>query len=427
MRGAPLFNMKLRHLGWLILLLTVTTTVRSEDWREFRGPTGQGHSLAKNLPVSWSDRENVTWAVDIPGEGWSSPILVGDRIFVTTAVGSSDDPDSRNRSLRTICLQAGSGETLWDVEVFQQQHDSTSRIHGKNSHASPTPISDGEFVFVHFGTNGTACLTLDGKIVWKNRDVVYEPRHGSGGSPVFADDLIVVSCDGYDVQFVVALDRKNGDIRWKKERPATEVVKRFAFSTPLVIEVGGQKQIISTGANSVVAYDPADGSEIWMVKHPGYSVVPRPVYAHGLVFICTSFDRSHLLAIRPDGAGDVTDTHVAWQTARAVPHTPSLLVIGDDLYAISDKGIASCLDAASGEVRWTERVGGNFSASPLYADGRIYLLSEEGEATIIEPGSEYVEVARNNVNARTLASYAVVDSALLVRTESQLLRIENQD
>ena len=396
----------------------------AEDWTEFRGPTGQGHSTATGLPVHWSDTENVRWKVDVPGKGWSSPIVLNGRIYLTTAV-LPEGGMGNDRSLRALCLDSASGKTIWDVEVFNQT-DADTHAHGKNSHASPTPITDGQHVYVHFGTKGTACLTLDGRVVWRNRELLYDPRHGSGGSPILVDDSLVVSCDGHDVQFVAALDRKTGEIRWKKERPSSDSIKKFAFCTPLFIEAGGRRQIVSVGANSVVAYDPAGGNEIWMLRHAGYSTIPRPVFAHGLVYVCTSFDQSRLLAIRPDGRGDVSDTHVEWESQRGAPHSPSLLVVGDDLYAISDKGILSCFEAETGDVRWTHRVGGNFSASPLFADGKIYLQSEEGVGTVFAPGAEYKELARNDMQAPSLASYAVDGSALLIRTEGQLFRIEER-
>jgi outer membrane protein assembly factor BamB len=400
--------------------------VQAENWPEFRGPTGQGHSTAKGLPLRWSTTENVRWKVDIQGKGWSSPIVVRGRIYLTTAV-SRKTGNGNNQSLRALCLDAASGITRWDVEVFVQDGEAAERIHRENSHASPTPVSDGKHLFVHFGTHGTACLTLDGEIVWKTRELKYNQRHGNGGSPVLVDDVLVVSCDGADVQFVVALDRKNGRIRWKKDRPQTEQTRtKFAFSTPLVIRVNGKKQIISTGAYLVVAYDPSDGREIWLVRHNGYSVVPRPVFGHGLVYISTSFTRASLLAIRPDGHGDVTDTHVAWRISNAAPHTPSMLLVGRELYFITDGGgVASCVDAVTGKVHWSKRIGGNYWASPLFADGKIYFQSKQGDTTVIKPGTEFVELARNGLNAVTFASYAVADSALLIRTDRHLYRIQN--
>lgn len=440
----------------LALAMLLSSRAESGDWPEFRGPTGQGHSTETNLPLRWSDTENVRWKVDVAGEGWSSPIVVGGSVYMTTAVPTTDDPRSRARSLRLVCLDAATGGEVFNVEVFRQDHATTQPIQSKNSHASPTPLCDGEHIYVHFGAKGTACLTLDGDIVWRNRELIYDPRHGNGGSPILvgipgsrrqrpissaipedastgrlreqpptaAGKQIVVSCDGYDIQFVVAIDCRTGRIRWRKDRPQDDDPKQFAFATALLIEVDGQQQVVSPGAHSVVAYDPDDGRELWMVRHPGYSVVPRPVFAHGLVYVCTSFNDSQLLAIRPDGRGDVTDTHVVWRHTRAVPHTPSLLAIGDELYLISDRGIASCLDAVSGRVHWTERIGGNFSASPLFADGRIYLQSEQGESIVFTPGREYTELARSRVAGRTLASLAAAESALFLRTDKQLLRIE---
>ncbi len=397
----------------------------AEDWSEFRGPGGQGHSAAVNLPEEFGEKRNLAWKVPLEGEGWSSPVTYDGRIFLTSAAlppqGKGND-----RALRVLCLDAASGKEIWNVQVFEQTDAQIPHIHQKNSHASPTPITDGKFVYVHYGTAGTACLTLDGEIVWRNRELVYDQRHGNGGSPVLVDGQLVVSCDGYDVQFVIALDRRTGDVRWKKSRPQTKAEKKFAFSTPLVIDVDGKKQIVSPGANNIVAYDPADGRSIWYVQHPGYSTIPRPVFAHRLIFMCTGYDRSELLAIRPDGRGDVTESHVAWRETRSVPHTPSLLVVGDDLYAMADEGILSCFHAATGELKWKKRIGGNYSASPLYADGKIYLLSEDGVATVVKPGDAYRELARNPLKARALASFGVIDQALLVRTAEHLYRFEKR-
>src|SRR6185437_5702085 len=234
------------------------------------------------------------------------------------------------------------------------------RIHGKNSHASPTPLVRGERLFVHFGHQGTACLDLEGKVLWKNTSLHYAPVHGNGGSPILVDDSLVFSCDGGDKRFIVALNVVNGEVRWKTDR-TIEASRKFSFSTPLLIVVDGKKQIISPGSNVVCAFDPATGHEIWRVRYDGYSVIPRPVYGQGLLFICTGYNTPSLLAIRPDGKGDVTDTHVVWKTRKAVPHTPSPLLVGEELYFVSDSGQASCLDARTGQVHWQERLGGNYS------------------------------------------------------------------
>jgi outer membrane protein assembly factor BamB len=372
------------------------------------------------LPTRWSTTQNVRWKADIPGEGWSSPVVVGDRVYLTTAVAKE-----KTHALHALALDAETGVILWNVAVFDDLLPRGAKIHGKNSHASPTPICEHDRLYVHFGTHGTACLNLQGEILWKTRAIEYSPQHGSGGSPVLVDGLLAFSCDGADVQFVVALDASNGKLRWKKERPPTTEIKRFAFATPLVIDVAGQSQIVSPGAHSVVAYEPQTGDEIWHVAYTGYSVVPRPVFGNGLVYLSTSFDSSVLYAIRPDGHGDVTETHVAWKQSRSAPYTPSPLLLGDDLYIVNDAGIVSCLDASTGKPRWTHRVGGKFSASPMWADGKIYLQSENGETIVFRPGkARFDEVAKNKLEEQSLATPAVLGRSLLIRTASKLYRIE---
>lgn len=395
--------------------------LQAEEWFEFRGPTGQGHSSIQSLPTEWSPTEHVLWKTDIPGVGWSSPIVVGDKVYVTTAVPKSDDA-LPEQSLRVVCLNLETGAILWDKEVFQETKENVQRIHKKNSHASPTPISDGKVIYVHFGTFGTACLTLDGKELWKTDELKYEMQHGNGGSPIIVDDKLVIICDGKGKNFIAALNRNTGKIEWKVDRNV-EGRKKFSFGTPLLITVNGEKQIVAPGTDVISGHSPKDGKEIWHLNYTGYSVIPRPVFSHGLIFVTTSYDRPSLLAIRPDGKGDVTETHLAWSNKSQIPHTPSLLVVGDELYAVSDKGIAQCFDAKTGELIWKERVGGNYSASPLYADGKIYFQSEEGETTIIEAGKTYKEIGRNHLKEPTLASYAVAGDTLLIRTKSQLYRI----
>jgi outer membrane protein assembly factor BamB len=390
----------------------------ADDWPEFRGPTGQGLLRKGKLPTTWSQNKNVAWKRTIPGKGWSSPIIAGGRVYVTTAVTR----DGGDQSLRALCLDAANGDILWDKEVFPQNAKQAPRIHDKNSHASPTPLVRDGKLFVHFGHQGTACLDLDGKILWRNRTLRYAPVHGNGGSPILVDDLLVFSGDGSDKRFVAALNVADGSVRWKTNR-TVEAAKKFSFGTPLLIEVEGRKQIISPGSNVVSAYDPADGKEIWKVRYNGYSLVPRPVYGHGLVFVCTGFDRPSLLAIRPDGKGDVTDTHVAWKTNKGVALTPSLLLQGDELYMVSDSGMASCLDARTGAVHWQERLGGNYSASPLFADGKLYFQSEQGTGVVLQAGKSFKLLSKNALEERSLASPAAIDGALFIRTEKHLYRI----
>lgn len=407
----------------LLFSTIVSPALLAEDWTQFRGSGSQGLSQATELPLHWSADRNVRWKQPIAGKGWSSPILLAGRLYLTTAVPLSQEA-APALSLRTLCLEAESGKTVWDVEVFRQA--AGTKIHTKNSHASPTPITDGKRLFVHFGTNGTACLDLDGKVIWTNRELKYSPVHGSGGSPVLWDDLVIVSCDGGDVQFVVALDQRDGKIRWKTPRE-TDPSKGFSFSTPLLIEAAGRKQLISAGSDAVFAYNPADGKVLWQVRYKdGYSVVPRPVFGNGLVYVCTGYNTPSLLAIRPDGLGDVTDSHVVWRYSKAVPKNPSPLLVGEELYIVSDIGIATCLDANSGDEIWQSRLGGDFSASPVYAAGRIYLQSEKGEGIVLKAGRKFEELARNPLEERTLASYALADKALFIRSEGHLVRIEER-
>ena len=385
----------------------------AESWTEFRGPTGQGHSSERGLPLTWSETENVAWKVPIPGRGWSSPVLVDDQIWLTTAM---DD----GRSLRALCLNRDTGRVVHNVEVFHLTDPGA--VHQKNSHASPTPILEGDRVYLHFGSHGTACIARSGQIVWKTQELKYYHRHGPGGSPVVCGDLLMVSCDGYDIQFVVALDKRTGKIRWKSPRKGYQ-----AYTTPLTIQVQGKDQLISPGAHRAIAYEPVTGKEIWSVRYgDGYSNVPRPVFGHGLVFICSGFEQAELLAVRPNGQGDVTDSHVAWRLKRAVPLTPSPLLVGEELYLVSDNGIASCLDAKTGKTHWQQRLGGNHSASPIFADGRIYFLNEEGESVVIEPGKEFKKLATNQLDGQTLASMAVSGKAIFIRSASYLYRLQQQ-
>lgn len=403
-------------LSALVIVAFLTVWGHSGDWTEFRGPTGQGTVDVSGLPLEWGPQKNVAWKVEVPGRGWSSPVVVGKRILLTTAV-----PKGEGQTLRVLCLNADSGIPEWDVPIFEQ---ASGGCHSKNSHASATPITDGKHVFVHFGTHGTACLDLEGHVVWKSNEVQYSPVHGNGGSPVLAAGNLVFSCDGGDTAFVAALNQTTGDVVWKTPRPENSG-KKFAFSTPLVITVNGQKQVVSAGASTVAAYEPTSGAEIWRVRYPGgYSVVPRPVFGQGLVFLSTGYDQPSMLAVRPDGKGDVTGTHVAWKYGRSAPRNASPILVGSELYFVSDNGVLTCVDAKSGKEHWQRRIGGDHSASPLYSDGRLYFLNEEGEGIVVQAGKTFKELARNALDEQSLASYAVVEQSLLIRTESHLYRVQ---
>lgn len=406
---------------WTLLLAVALSLVQtfSADWPEFRGPTGQGHASETRLPLHWSKTNNVAWKQAVPGLGWSSPVVVEGKVFLTTAVAEGKE----NPSLRTLCLDALTGKILWNTEIFSPSETKSGSIHNKNTYASPTPLIHGGRIYVHYGHHGTACVDLKGKVLWRNNTLKYSPVHGSGASPAWCDGKIVFSVDGASDPFIVALDAKTGTVAWKVPRESS-AKKKFSFVTPLVIEVKGKKQIITPGSGVVSALDPKDGREIWRATYgEGYSVVPRPVFGHGLLFIATGFDRPTVIAIRPDGQGDVTQTHVAWTLTKGAPNTPSLLLSGKELYMVSDGGIASCVDALSGQPHWQERVGGNYSASPLLAGDRIYLQSEEGVGTVIKAAKSFEVLATNNLEERSLASCAAADGGLFIRTLENIYRL----
>lgn len=387
--------------------------VLAQNWPEFRGPTGQGYSEEKGLPLTWSETSNVQWKTKIPGKGWSSPSIQGDRIWLTTAT-------EEGRSLRAVSVNLNTGALLQDLEIFRLK--SQKPINEKNSYASPTPILEGDRIYLHFGAFGTACITQSGEILWKTRLEYDNGQHGPGGSPVLYENNLIVSCDGQDVQYVVALDKHTGEIQWKKQRRGHQ-----AYTTPLIVRLPQGDQVISPGAFRATAYNPRTGKEIWYVNYgDGFSNVPRPVYGNGLIYICTGFQQPSLLAVRLDGRGDVTQSHVVWTHKRGVSLTPSPLLVGDELYMVSDNGVATCLNARTGNEYWRARIGGNHSASPIYADGRIYFLSEEGESVVIEPGRQFKKLAANQLDGRTLASMAVSQGSIYVRTQTHLYCLNEQ-
>jgi outer membrane protein assembly factor BamB len=404
-----------------VFLLLSATLASAAEWPEFRGPTGQGHSTATNLPVEWSKEKNVVWKQPVPGSGWSSPVVDRGRLFLTSGIQGSDG----GPSFRALCFDTKTGTLLWNREVFTATEAPKQPIHDKNSPASPTPIIDGDHVYVHFGHHGTACLDWSGKVLWRNNRLRYDPVHGNGGSPILVDDTLIFNADGARDPFVVALNKKTGDVVWKVAR-STDTRQTFSFCTPLLVTVNGRRQIISPGSGVVSALDPADGHELWRVRHGrGYSVVPRPVFGHGLLFIATGFNRADLLAIRADAQGDATDTHIAWRTTKGAPLTPSVILVGDELYAVSDMGVASCWDAKTGTAHWQERLEGNYSASPISAEGRIYFQNETGTGTVLNAGRTFSKAATNTLEERTLASYAVAENSFFIRTDAHLYRIAN--
>jgi outer membrane protein assembly factor BamB len=396
----------------------------AEDWTEFRGPSQDGHSQAKGLPTEWSAEKNVVWKTTLPGRAWSSPVVSGDRIFLTNAINEKDDEDVHAPvSLHVLALNAADGKQIWDKEVFFIKEPFSKGFHEKNSHASASPVYKDGRIYAHFATFGTACLDVDGNIIWKTQEPVFTTELGTGSCPVIVDDLLIFNCDGVEAPFVVALDRATGKERWRTLRDIKDEKKPkdlYALSTPLLIDVKGEKQLITVGTRVVQALSPKDGREIWRHSHPDYCAVPRPVFGQGLVFINTGFQHPSTFAINPDGKGDVSDKNLVWETGKNVPLTPSMLVVGPDLYMVSDAGMLSCLDAKTGKVWWHERVGKTTSASLFYGDGRIYLQDEFGKGYVIKPGHKLELIATNDLGDKSMASYSVLGNRLLIRTHHAL-------
>lgn len=406
--------------GLVALAAAFGIGVAAQEWPQFRGPTGQGLADVDDVPLRWSETENVRWKVPVDGSGWSSPVVSQGRVWLTAAVEvAGNGRADRGLSLRAVAFDAATGARVVDVEVFRLAR--RRLLNPKNSFASATPVIADDRVFVHFGADGTAALSVTGEVLWRNR-FPYESQHGGGGSPVVYRDLLIINCDGNDVDaFVVAVEAHTGKQRWRRQRrkPSDQ-----AYTTPLVITAAGRDQLVSVGAYRTEAYDPATGRDIWHVTYEdGFSNVPRPVFGHGLVFIATGFQQPTLIAVRPDGTGDVTRTHVVWRLTRGAPLTPSPLLVGDALYVVSDTGILTLVDARDGRVLEQQRLGGTYAASPLYAGGRIYLLDEDGRTTVLAPGRSLSRLAVNQLDGTTLASIAAADGALFVRSRAALYRL----
>lgn len=414
----------IRTCALAILAIFLALPASADDnWPQFRGPKGDGHSTAADLPLTWSPTQNVAWKAPIHDRGWSSPVIWRDQIWLTTATADG-------RSMFAVCVDRDTGKIVHDVKVFD--NEKLDPIAAINSYASPTPVIEAGRVYVHFGTYGTACLdTASGKILWTRRDLNCDHHEGPGSSPIVCGNLFVVHVDGRDVQYVVALDKATGRTMWKTNRTIDysqfRINLRKAFCTPTLISWEGRQQLISPGPKAVMGYDPVTGEELWKLRYNGWSVTPRPVFGHGLAFVITDYERPELWAIRPDGRGEVNDERVAWKITKGMPSRPSLLLVGDLLFMVTSDGIASCVEAKTGRLVWKERLGGDFSASPIYADGRIYFFNQRSICTVIEPGRQFKVLATNELDGdQMMASPASVGKAIYLRTKTDLYRIEKR-
>lgn len=404
----------------LISLLAVAGIAQAEDWPCFRGPGRQGLSQENGIPTEWSATSNVKWKTAIPGEGWSSPIVLGDDVFVTTALDSG-------KSLHLVRLDRKDGHVVWDKEVTQQQPKYKQR---PNSYATSTPIADGQRVYLVACDGKILATDLGGKVLWTNHEFDYYSQHGLAVSPVLWEDLVIVAYDWsspgpektvgwqtpWDKAVILAVDKNTGVTRWRGSRGSSQI----AHVTPQIAAVDGHDQLVSSAGAVVQGFDLKTGERLWTVSSPGEGVVPSVVVGDGLVFTCSGFGQETILAVRLGGRGDITQTHVAWRVTEEVPHVPSLLYVSPRLYSITEGGIVNCIQGATGAVLWRERLPGKYSASPVCADGKVYFLSESGKATVIEEGPQYKLVAQNDLGETCCASPAISQGNLFLRTDKAL-------
>lgn len=411
------------HKSIVVYILLMASATGAENWPGFRGPGRQGISSETKLPIVWSATENIAWKVAIDGKGWSSPIVWGDRVFVTTAT-------EEGQSYRLICLDRKTGAILWNNEVLRPV---AVAGHANNTFATATPVTDGSAIFVLAADGTLAAVSFDGKVLWRYQEFPYFSEHGLSMSPILYEDRLIVALDHtnpgsnnspglynpWDKALILALDKTSGQVRWKAKRG----MSRIGYVVPTILKVGDRDQLISPAGDVVQGFDPDSGELIWTVANPGYSTVPSVVIGEGLVFACSGFVDGVLRAVRPDGRGDVTNTHIVWETKEDVPRIPSLLYIQPRLFSITETGVLRCLEAATGKEIWRQRIGGKFSASPVWAEDKMYLLSESGKTFVIEIGPQYKLIAQNELDEKCCASPAISQGNIFVRSEKTLFCI----
>ena len=404
-------------LIFLVLWLITCDVIRGENWPRFRGPSGQGISSETDLPVTWSKDENIKWTSDLPGQGWSSPIVFKDHIFLTAAT-------EEGVSCRVICINRKDGSIAWSKEVHRQK---PGPMRKQNSYATPTPVTDGKLVYSVFYDGTVIAVDFSGNIVWKNNEVRFFSLHGLGASPILANGQIIMPFDGssreetqvgwkvpWEKAVILSLDAEDGSVRWKGSRGKS----RVGHVTPILVD--DDKQLISAGGDRVQGFDPNTGERIWSIYSQGEGVTPSPVVGDGLLYTSSGFEAPTLRAIRLGGKGEVTNSHIAWEQKNGVAALASLLYVKQYLYSISRDNILHCLDAATGDIVWRERLTGTYSASPIYADGRIYILSAEGETLVLHPGAKYDEIARNDISDTCNASMAISQGNFYIRSAKKL-------
>jgi outer membrane protein assembly factor BamB len=405
-------------LGWCCC----AATVWADNWPQFRGPRSQGLSLETGLPVRWSATTNVRWKTALPGPGHSSPIIWENRIFLTAfrSGGTLQRYLGSNRGqLLALCLDKGSGRILWEREVPAERIE---QVHPTNSPASPTPATDGRYVYAYFGSRGLICFDFDGRKIWENLLGPFPNEWGSASSPVLYGDLVLLNCDTDAEDFLLAVNKHTGKTVWRTSR--SNVTR--SWPTPMIWNASGQDEIIVSGSDRVKAYDPKNGQELWTVDGLTTWVTPTPVAAHGLLYVASNGPGGNvIMAIRPGGRGNITRTHVAWSYHRSAPYSSSPVVVGDYLYAVKDGGVMTCLNARTGQPAWQERLParGDYYASLVAADGKVYALSEDGEATVLAAKPAFEVLSVNRLGERCLASPAISGGQLFIRSDRHLFCI----
>jgi len=416
------------RLSCLLFLFCLNAAVAADHWPQFRGPSGDGRADVA-LPQKFGEGQNVKWKTPIHGKAWSSPVIWGPQIWLTTATEDGTQ-------LSVVCVEKDTGKIVRDDVIFRIAKPQF--CHKFNSYASPTPVIEEGRLYATFGSPGTACIdTATGKVLWERTDLECNHYRGAGSSPVVWQNLLIMPFDGSDLQYVIALDKQTGKTVWKTDRsidfkdldkdgkPEAEGDMRKAFATPTVIEHEGKPVLISSGAKAHYGYDPATGKELWRFEERAqHSASARPVIGNGTAYIAAGYSAGQVLAIKLGGSGLLSDTHLAFRVKKAAPNKPSLILDGDLLYMINDGGIASCVEAATGTPVWSERVGGNYSASPLLAGGHLYFCSEEGKVAVVKTGRTFTPVAENQLEGGFMASPAVSGKALYLRSKTHLFRIE---
>ena len=421
----------IKRIVYIGLVFAKLMTVQA-DWSQFRGPLGTGFiPNGGKLPAEWNESKNIDWKIALPGRAWSSPVVSGDTLWLTNA-------DEKGHELSVISIDAKSGKLGFTKQLFHV--DKPQYAHKFNTYASPTPIIEGSYVYLTWGSAGTACLnTKTKKVLWTRDDFVCDHFRGSGSSPILYKNLLILTFDGADFQYVAALDKRTGKTIWKTNRsvdfqdlgadgkPFRDGDVRKGYSTPHIIKHGGITQLISIGAMACYSYDPLSGREIWRItERAQHSASTRPVYGQGLVFYPTGFAKGQLLAVDPGGSGDSADTKIKWRIKRSVSNKPSVLLIGKHIFMIDDGGIATCVEAKSGKITWSERVSGNYSASPVTDGKRIFFFSEEGKTTAVAAAREFKILAESKFDGGFMASPAIHGAAWILRTKTHLYRIEKQ-